>query len=985
MDKKLLIKNLQLKSAGSILFLLLFSAAGFAQKLTLKDAREISYQATETVKRIPDLLNVINDPNNIATDLIQIEGDSYKPSRNQLFYNKDITVENDIDPLASLGNSKDISIDKYMTTLDLQYDKSTDATINYNNLVPSFIKKKDFVFVNVKFDGEFKGKYKVKNIAYKTRPRIATIRMVSGGNGKWSAYVMGISFYDPAKPIESTENNTDIYTDTSATATVVPPDSVFRESSSFRTAKEEQEKAIQANFNEYVNTGNGYFADQRYKDALEMYVKAQNLKAFVPALDKKVMDTKRMVAEYTYDNFKNKGDKAKDERRYNEAIRFYQKALTLKPEANAEITAATAPLNKMLILIASPGNKVGSGLLDEAIDECDKILKEHKKDKSEYPEVFFIKAKAYEAMIAKKPDETRAIDRALENYSFAIQYFPNYLDARIARAAFYIKYKNDFSSAISDYDVLTLSATDDAPEKPIYFDTKGHWKDKVGNYAGALDEYGKAIALNDKNAVFYFDRGEILYRYGKTEDAQKDLDVALKLNPKYEAAFYIRGLNYVAAKNNSSAGADFIEAEKLGFEPVQQQKVDSISNAYFLAAEDLRQKHDFTNADTAYDNALKIRKCNALALHGKAEIRFTRAVEFGKKDIGAKSQYLESIDFNRRAIACNNDLSDAHFKMGLAYNRITNYDKAIKSYDEAIRSDKNNYGAYLEQGNTYQIQQKYAKAVEDFGQAINILKANLEAAKNGSKSDLAKEITLNLSTAQELYGEALYNSKDYDNALIALDQSLNYNEFNSEALYYRGLVRVQQGDFSKAYKDYYAAIKITPKYKYFYANGDASLTNKNYEQAISNYNDAITADTLSTVRNRFYLLGLSYFKNKAFENATTAFASYEKGGPLRSDSSFNAEYGLALLYNNQDSLAVKHLTQAITQKSNDAGALYSMGCSFAKKSQFDKALEYFEKAFATRQLTRDEIKLAENTFLADLYKTKPVKTKYNQLKKQYTD
>jgi hypothetical protein len=50
-------------------------------------------------------------------------------------------------------------------------------------------------------------------------------------------------------------------------------------------------------------------------------------------LIKKILDAKRLAALYTYENFKGKGDKAKGERRYKEAIALYQQALALKPRS----------------------------------------------------------------------------------------------------------------------------------------------------------------------------------------------------------------------------------------------------------------------------------------------------------------------------------------------------------------------------------------------------------------------------------------------------------------------------------------------------------------------------------------------------------------------------------------------------------------------------------------------------------------------------
>jgi tetratricopeptide (TPR) repeat protein len=573
----------------------------------------------------------------------------------------------------------------------------------------------------------------------------------------------------------------------------------------------------------------------------------------------------------------------------------------------------------------------------------------------------------------------------LKNYNLAIQYFPNYLDARMERANFLVKHKRDYDGAISDYDVLTINALDDAPEKPGYFVTKAQWKDKNGNTAGAFEDYEKAIALNATLAPTYFYKGELQYRLKKYPEAQKSFDIAIKLNPKYNNAFYYRGLNYVAAGDNYKAGVDFAELDKLKPEAAQTGVIDSISNSFFQSGEAYLTSHDFVNADSAYNDALKIRKCNASALHGKADIRYRTGNEAKPKSDVAVAAYKESIDLNKQAIACYNDFSDAHFIQGRAYNLIADNKQALKSYTEAIRSDVNNVQAYIHRGNTYQAFENYTKAAEDYSKAIVLLKANLEVAKKGSDKQLPKTVLKALSKAQELYGEALYYNLSYPASMVTLNLATDNDEFNAEAFYYKGLVNVAQGELSKSFNNYRDAIKITGAHKYYYAYGEALFGNKDYEEATRNFSNAIALDSSASVSNRFYLRGRSLYKTRLYEKAVADFLQYEKDGVQAADTAFYGEYGFAQLYTNKDADAVKCFEQALKTRSVDARALFGLGCAYAKAGQFDKALENMEKAFATRRLNKDEIKADEKTFLSKLTDVKANKAKYNQMKKTYMD
>ena len=51
---------------------------------------------------------------------------------------------------------------------------------------------------------------------------------------------------------------------------------------------------------------------------------------------------------------------------------------------------------------------------------------------------------------------------------------------------------------------------------------------------------------------------------GKTADAQKDLDEAIRLKPTFARAYYNRGINYISLGEQNKSSADLSKAGELG-------------------------------------------------------------------------------------------------------------------------------------------------------------------------------------------------------------------------------------------------------------------------------------------------------------------------------------------------------------------------------------------------------------------------------------
>ncbi|TDQ09432.1 tetratricopeptide repeat protein [Pedobacter metabolipauper] len=967
------------------IFSFLISTQVSAQgKVTLRDAKEISYQAKATVQSYESLLNYIAFSDNTASELQETLENSYKPNKNRIFYNKGVIVEDDISTKSKPGSTKELPAEKYLNDFDLQYEKGVDNSVVFSNIVVSSVKQLDYIYVNVKYDSKFSNKNKISKTGYEPTQREALVRMEGQGNGQWKAFILGIKFYNPADSIGSAKNNAEVTTDESENATAVSAEDLKREQESFIAAREEERKKQEAIYDEFLELATSALSNKRYKESLEYLEKAKEIKPMVPTLERRIQEAKRLVAENTYENFKNKADLAKSERRFVDAIALYKEAQVLNPAAFAEIDAAIKPIAKKVEELGLPKSKLESQDYQGAIASCEALLKENKKIKNEFPELYYIEGAAYQAMYEKTP-ENKLKDKALENYNQAITIFPNYIDARVARANFYVKHKNDPVSAIADYDVLTTNLLDLAPNKPKYYAAKAKLKDDVKNMEGAVADYGKAIALSPKTATYYCDLGELQFRLKSHDLALKNLTTAITLDPKFSNAYYHRGMNYIELKDTRLAGLDFMEAEKAGIDAPKVKNIEQKSDEFLKKGQDLLVSGNFADADSAFNKSLEIRNCNSISLFGKAEIRFLTAKKLEEKEAASvfNGKYQEGIDLYKRAILCNPKYSEAYFKKGLSHTRKAEYELAIESFSDAIAADSSNVVAYIEKGNALQITTSFQKASEAYIAAIALLKTNLEATKKNGKKEQLPLINSDISLVSQLNGEALYNIQQYAPAILALEQAMDYNEKNAEALYYMGLVYDAQNELSKATKNFNEGLKYEKKYKYFFANGKVYFKTKNYADAITNFDEGIRLDDGNKVKDKHYLRGLSYLKLKQWDNAVKDFSEYGKVDVSATDAAYFADMGLAQLYLNQDADAGKNFNKAVELKNDHAQALYGLGLVSARASSFDKAYEYLEKAYMTRQIIKDQYAPEEKAFLADFMKVKANKTKFNQLKSSY--
>jgi lipopolysaccharide biosynthesis regulator YciM len=160
--------------------------------------------------------------------------------------------------------------------------------------------------------------------------------------------------------------------------------------------------------------------------------------------------------------------------------------------------------------------------------------------------------------------------------------------------------------------------------------------------------------------------------------------------------------------------------------------------------------------------------------------------ELGKGD---NDRAIASFD---AAIRVNPRDAAAYFLRGTAQFRKGNVDKAIRDYTEALRLDPNLPAAYVRRGLAYDRQWELDKAIADYTEGI--------------RRDPKVANTFILRAVS--YAKKRENGKAVQDCTAALLLDPN----NASAYTQRGIAQADDGKYTTAVRDYAAAIKLNAKY-----------------------------------------------------------------------------------------------------------------------------------------------------------------------------
>ncbi len=187
-------------------------------------------------------------------------------------------------------------------------------------------------------------------------------------------------------------------------------------------------------------------------------------------------------------------------------------------------------------------------------------------------------------------------------------------------------------------------------------------------------------------------------------------------------------------------------------------------------------------------------------------------------------QYDRAIQAYREALRIQPELAETWYNLGVAYNNLKQYDRAIQAYREALRIQPEDAEAWSNLGTAYNGLKQYDQAIQAYREALRIQPELAEAWNNlgVAYNDLkqhdqaiqalreALRIQPEHAKAWNNLGNAYGNLKQYDRAIQAYREALRIQPEYANAWYNLGITYDHQGQHNKVREIYQTLRKLDP-------------------------------------------------------------------------------------------------------------------------------------------------------------------------------
>lgn len=256
----------------------------------------------------------------------------------------------------------------------------------------------------------------------------------------------------------------------------------------------------------------------------------------------------------------------------------------------------------------------------------------------------------------------------------------------------------NYEQAVLNYSTFILFN----PRSAVAYAERGLSYMELQQYDAAIRDYHEAleIGLNqaEQTALVYLRLADAHIRQNDVQAALRDLDQSIEAQPT-SGAYYLRGTIYQALNRQEDAQRDFDRALELdpAYTPALQGGLELASDA-----EDPQAIIDAASRLLASDPE-------------NVEAYFRRGVAYAQD--GNMEASLE--DFNK-VIELSPDDPSAYFNRAIIQQSLGNYAPAVGDLTKVIELAPNNPGAYYLRGQIYVSQQNLEGARDDFSRVIQL-------------------------------------------------------------------------------------------------------------------------------------------------------------------------------------------------------------------------------------------------------------------------
>ena len=271
--------------------------------------------------------------------------------------------------------------------------------------------------------------------------------------------------------------------------------------------------------------------------------------------------------------------------------------------------------------------------------------------------------------------------------------------------------------------------------------------------------------------------------------------------------------------------------------------------------------------------------------------------------------------------ADSNEEAYRYYEEGNKFNKEGQFDKAIESFQKAIITKPDFATAFHALGSIYLIQHNLTEAITPLKEFLRLAPDNYLAY---FKLGLAYSGLKDYVTAKKFYLEALKIKPDYAEA---------YQMLGSDYLDLK--------QYEEAIKTFKKTIQIQPGFLDAYLSlGNAYFQLNQYENSIEAYKQAIVLKP--DFAHTYYFLGNAYYSLNQYENSIESYKQAIKLNPDFADAYYFL--GLAYFGLGQNERAIECFNNSLRIKQDNPETHFFLGLAFNSLKQGIKAVEHFEKA-----------------------------------------
>jgi tetratricopeptide (TPR) repeat protein len=302
------------------------------------------------------------------------------------------------------------------------------------------------------------------------------------------------------------------------------------------------------------------------------------------------------------------------------------------------------------------------------------------------------------------------------------------------------------------FSALLASPEIEAQWQHITLAWRGNTYQLMEHYEEALKDFDLAIELDPKYGSAIANRGRTYHLMGRYEEALKDFDLAIELNPKDNRAFSLRGRTYRRMKHYEEALKDFDMAIEL--DPKYTWSIASRGQTY-------RSMKRYEEALKDFDLAIELNP------------KLDWALAYRGRTYHLMQRYQEALRDFDLAIELNPKYAWAILNRGRVYRLIQQYQQAILDFNRAIELDAEDDWYLYERALSYQALNQIPEAQNDLKQAIRL--AQQEYSKKPEDWRVIFNLALyyltigNIEQARFFYRDAIDRGAPSDRIQVAIE------------------------------------------------------------------------------------------------------------------------------------------------------------------------------------------------------------------------